>query len=244
MSEDDKAKAFEELYVAEGSDWFWWYGDDHFSGIDDEFDTLFRTHLKNVYKYIKKDYPDFLDEPVISSKEVAKYTLPSAFIDVTMDGKVSNYFEWLNAGEYDPSKDSGAATQVAERLIKKIFFGFNASNFYLRIDFNGLSEDIKKDKIDFMIEFLKPRISAVRISSTNRKSVIDGTIYLKDVKLVWDDIVEVSIPFNGLKLFEGEKAEFIIKVFKNEEFIERVPSFSTLSFEVPDLMFEWVNWRI
>ena len=25
------AKAWEEIYIAEGSDWFWWYGDDHSS---------------------------------------------------------------------------------------------------------------------------------------------------------------------------------------------------------------------
>src|SRR6185295_5914628 len=46
------AHAWEELYIAEGSDWFWWYGDDHNSGNDNAFDTLFRTHLKNVYKFI------------------------------------------------------------------------------------------------------------------------------------------------------------------------------------------------
>lgn len=42
--------AFEALYMAEGSDWFWWFGADQESGNDQEFDDLFRTHLKNVYR--------------------------------------------------------------------------------------------------------------------------------------------------------------------------------------------------
>ena len=38
----DRDRAFEELLIAEGSDWFWWYGDDHSSDHDREFDELFR----------------------------------------------------------------------------------------------------------------------------------------------------------------------------------------------------------
>lgn len=42
-------EAFHALYAAEGSDWFWWFGDDQESGHDDMFDDLFRTHLRSVY---------------------------------------------------------------------------------------------------------------------------------------------------------------------------------------------------
>src|SRR5205085_10359214 len=42
------ARAREEVLIAEGSDWFWWYGDDHSSDHDPEFDDLFRRHLRNV----------------------------------------------------------------------------------------------------------------------------------------------------------------------------------------------------
>jgi len=38
-------RAWEELAVAEGSDWFWWFGDDHSSAQDGLFDRLFRKHL-------------------------------------------------------------------------------------------------------------------------------------------------------------------------------------------------------
>ena len=44
------AEAREEILIAEGSDWFWWYGDDHSSAHDLVFDDLFRRHLRNAYR--------------------------------------------------------------------------------------------------------------------------------------------------------------------------------------------------
>ena len=57
-------KALEEIYAAEGSDWFWWYGEPNNSEHDALFDELFRQNLKNVYVILKKEYPKELDLPV------------------------------------------------------------------------------------------------------------------------------------------------------------------------------------
>ncbi len=54
------AEAWRELYIAEGSDWNWWYSGKAHTGGDNPFDGLYRTHLKNVYKFLKKPMPDFL----------------------------------------------------------------------------------------------------------------------------------------------------------------------------------------
>ncbi len=47
-------KAWESMYAAEGSDWFWWYGDQSAPGIDKPFDLAFTTLLKNVYNYAQQ----------------------------------------------------------------------------------------------------------------------------------------------------------------------------------------------
>jgi alpha-amylase/alpha-mannosidase (GH57 family) len=59
--------AFESVYAAEGSDWFWWYGDDFMlpQGVDWTFDLLFREHLKDVYRALGEQPPAFLDEPIV-----------------------------------------------------------------------------------------------------------------------------------------------------------------------------------
>lgn len=48
--------ARKQIYIAEGSDWFWWYGDD----ASGDFDRLFRMHLGNFYRIIGKPIPDYL----------------------------------------------------------------------------------------------------------------------------------------------------------------------------------------
>ena len=56
----DVKEAWRELYIAEGSDWNWWYAGKAHCGGDNPFDKLYLTHLKNVYKLLKKPIPDFL----------------------------------------------------------------------------------------------------------------------------------------------------------------------------------------
>jgi alpha-amylase/alpha-mannosidase (GH57 family) len=61
---DVQAQAWEEIYTAEGSDWFWWFGEPNNSADDPVFDQQFRLRLQNVYKLLGHDYPPDLDVPV------------------------------------------------------------------------------------------------------------------------------------------------------------------------------------
>ena len=48
-------RAWESLYAAEGSDWFWWYGTDQTAPAGDKpFDLAYITHLNNIYLFAKK----------------------------------------------------------------------------------------------------------------------------------------------------------------------------------------------
>jgi alpha-amylase/alpha-mannosidase (GH57 family) len=64
VSVADADRAYESLLAAEGSDWFWWYGDDHSSSLDAVFDGLFRTHLRRVYEALGASVPDELSRPL------------------------------------------------------------------------------------------------------------------------------------------------------------------------------------
>jgi hypothetical protein len=49
------SRAWEEMYAAEGSDWFWWYGDDQTApGADRPLDAAYLTHLENVYAFARR----------------------------------------------------------------------------------------------------------------------------------------------------------------------------------------------
>ncbi len=56
-------EVLEELYIAEGSDWFWWY-DDFGSELNFVFDELYRMHLSNIYRLMRRNVPHYLDKPI------------------------------------------------------------------------------------------------------------------------------------------------------------------------------------
>jgi len=62
---ENTVAAFEAMYLAEGTDWFWWLGADQDSGHDASFDELFRLHLKSVYRCLGQAPPSELDEPIV-----------------------------------------------------------------------------------------------------------------------------------------------------------------------------------
>lgn len=73
--------SFESLYAAEGSDWFWWYGDDQSAGQESEFDELFRTHLKHIYRGLGRRAPRHLSQPLVPRTVVWSFEHPIGTIE-------------------------------------------------------------------------------------------------------------------------------------------------------------------
>ncbi len=83
VTPEQAADAYFSIYVAEGSDWFWWFGDDQDSGRDDEFDDLFRLHLKNVYRALKARPPEALDRHIVPHEVVWTFSRPPERVERT-----------------------------------------------------------------------------------------------------------------------------------------------------------------
>ena len=93
--------AWQELYAAEGSDWFWWYGDDFDTDYKQEFDRLFRTHLRNVWLFMGLTPPDRLNQSICMTGQPAaadRVTQPVTILTPVIDGLVTDFFEWRGAG--------------------------------------------------------------------------------------------------------------------------------------------------
>ena len=124
--------AMRELFICEGSDWFWWYGEPNDSGRDNIFDYIFREHLKNIYLYLGQEPPHYLDTALTSA--IAKPSrYPKGECTPTMDGKKHDIDEWLNAGCIEIP--DGPVLQE-NKLFDKICFGYDKDNFYLRFYLN------------------------------------------------------------------------------------------------------------
>ena len=237
-------KAWEELYIAEGSDWFWWFGDDHNSGEDDVYDYLFREHLKNVFRKLNKQPPEFLNSPVILPEKEAIFTLPREFLKVHIDGKNSNYFEWSGAGKYNSKSEKVAMDFDIEKIIKEIYFGFDINNFFLRIDtfekYNLLLDENKK----ILIQFISPKNIKILISKNPKgetQAYVNGNI-LNNICI--DKILELGISFKELGFSKREVAEFYIELCEDGNTVERTPIGGILTFEVPDKEFEVKYWDV
>jgi alpha-amylase/alpha-mannosidase (GH57 family) len=127
-------EAWEEIYIAEGSDWCWWYGDDHSSANDETFDYLFRKHLMNVYTLLGASVPEDLHLAIKGKQNRHAILPPVDFIKPTLDGRVTSYFEWQSAGVYHTEAGTTGTMHRAQNLLKSIYFGFDLETLYIRID--------------------------------------------------------------------------------------------------------------
>src|SRR5207248_2903910 len=94
-SEAQRKLAFEEILIAEGSDWNWWYGPEHHSANDREFDELYRKHLSNVYQALGVRPPDYLAQPIIGGTARPSFVPQTVYIHPRITGDTVRYFEWM-----------------------------------------------------------------------------------------------------------------------------------------------------
>lgn len=133
--EAQRKLAFEELLIAEGSDWNWWYGPEHHSANDRDFDELYRTHLANVYQALGALPPDYLLQPIAAGSETRPQYLPqTAYIHPRVTGDLVRYFEWMGAATHTADARSGAMHGKVF-LLDAIYAGIDESYLYGRLDF-------------------------------------------------------------------------------------------------------------
>jgi alpha-amylase/alpha-mannosidase (GH57 family) len=137
------AQAWEEIYIAEGSDWCWWYGDDHRGAGDEQFDRVYRRHLSAVYELLGLDVPLELLRPISSRAGRPRATMPDGLITPTVDGRLTHFYEWAGAGHFDCRLHGGTMHRV-ENYISDIFFGYDRTHVYIRLDFYS-GESIKSN---------------------------------------------------------------------------------------------------
>ena len=133
-TEEQRKLAFEELLIAEGSDWNWWYGPEHSSANDREFDDLYRKHLSNVYQALGAIPPDYLAQPITRTGLNPLFTPQSAFIHPRITGDSVRYFEWMGAAVYTSDRRNGAM-HGKQFLFDSIYAGIDEHFLYGRLDF-------------------------------------------------------------------------------------------------------------
>ncbi|HPU85586.1 MAG TPA: glycoside hydrolase family 57 protein [Candidatus Latescibacteria bacterium] len=249
LSEKVRQEAWEHIYIAEGSDWFWWYGDDFTTALQGEFDRLFRAHLAAVFELINAPVPAWLVKPIRKGRELAA-SKPVSLISPTLDGRSTSYYEWAGAGHFDTRSADGAMAREAP-LVSAIAFGADHYRWYLRIDWSRpLAPDDRSD-LQLVCVFPNRPDTQIIIGPFSKETreipvriVEHGTEVPITPRAVFRDVVECAVPFLLLGAAPGTRVEFVLSVRQGDNEIERWPRDGVLAFDVPTDTFELEHWTV
>jgi hypothetical protein len=199
--------ALEELLIAEGSDWCWWYGPEHDSADRPDFDRLYRSHLANVYRALGQQPPEKLSRPILKVAQQEFRQAPAGFIHPVIDGEVTSYFEWLGAGLYRPDPRSGAM-HGRQFPVREVYYGTNGTSVFLRLDFETLPNETTGG-IELRL-FFAPGDSAA--PETVIVQVEDGAARTTppDIKVALRQLLEIEVPLRAIRAEPGVVLRFQI----------------------------------
>jgi alpha-amylase/alpha-mannosidase (GH57 family) len=253
--EDPGARAARRhLLIAEGSDWFWWYGDEHRSAHDQVFDQLFRAHLVAAHEAVGLVAPAELRSAIKGRFGRSKLDeqVPVRFIRPAIDGQVTHFYEWKLGGRVEGVEGGGAMHSVDARL-QALHYGFDLEHLYVRIDAPALSAADEETVV--AIEITQPRRS--RIEVLVGKGTADGEVRparrfgLQDgrfepgptsARYASRQVIEIAVPFAELAIAPGDLVELAVLRLAGGRTVESLPARSPVVFTAPGADFEAAMW--
>jgi len=240
--------ARQELWIAEGSDWCWWYGPEHSSAHDEEFDFLYRKHLSNIYRLLDTSPPDELAVPIKRPRVEAALFPPTGLIEPVVDGRVTNYFEWLGAGVYSPDFRSGSMHGVVSYL-ECLYYGYSDRAIYLRLDF---SSPFLATHSEFEVRVSVNSKSHFRLHAKARAGKVASMEVRRDeakvevpsgkssgFAAVFERIFEVRLDLAALELAAGEEALLQVSLWVNDLPVQVIPQEGWLKVELTRKFVVW-----
>ena len=190
-TDEQLEEAFDFMLLAEGSDWFWWYGSDQSSGNDDYFGSAYRNLLKNVYTSLGENPPAYLDIPIISPA-AQLFDKPSESIlnsnqALLVNGSTNSNI-WTDAGVIETSD-----------IISKIQYRFSDEHLYVSIQksSSSMQESNPWVNTDLDIYIESPSRTKIRRSSVPSKDGVTSIQQFLGIETTQ------AIFHNGEKLKDG-----------------------------------------
>ncbi|MGC2111017.1 MAG: glycoside hydrolase family 57 protein [Candidatus Korobacteraceae bacterium] len=248
VSEEQRRIAWEELLIAEGSDWNWWYGPEHHSANDRDFDELYRKHLSNVYHALEGIPPEELSTPIASGIVRPEYIPQTAYVNARVDGLVSGYFEWMGAASYT-SDQRTSAMHGKQFLLDAVYAGLDASSVSGRLDFHhGIPEGayrlvvnlevwrekaVRKaasDSYRLVVDAQGPKLNKWVLSNGEERhqlasfDVNDGDdANTNGVEVALEQIFEMRVPFALIKAQEGSRIRLRFAIWREHLPVDSLP---------------------
>jgi hypothetical protein len=246
------ARARRHCYAAEGSDWFWWYGEDFASEQLAEFDALFRGHVVQAARLAGAAAPAEALQPIkrleaiAASAEARPLRDPTVLFTPTLDGRETTFFEWQGSGLYRPGQPRGSM-YGGSHAFGVLRFGFDLEALHLRLDpvesspraaevGNHLRVEVVSRGRQVEVDFELQPDGQRREGRAPGGQAAGHSAFL--------DVLEISIPFAALGLAAGDKVSLAIHVLRSQVEVERLPRYGFVTVIVPDRDFDGVHWRV
>ncbi len=243
--DQEQVKAVENLlHISQGSDWFWWYGRENYTPDIAVFDNLFRQNLIKIYYILQQPVPEALARPIAEAAHAERLVIgqPQDYLDALIDGRISDFFEWLDAGRIDINS-YGGAMNIANPIVKTMYFGFDAAHIYLRID-------TKKDARTYFENGF-----SLRISLQSEKKLWQGTIAKKEQQVALDGfsdaargavgrIIEIKLPLSLLAVGQGGIFKLKLEWSFDGRPFQSIPYGDPIGITVPDDRAYAANWQV
>jgi hypothetical protein len=239
------AASYESLLAAEGSDWCWWYGPEHSSANDAEFDAFYRKLLTDVYLSLGAAAPDILAEPIKLQPERGLILPPSAHLAVKVDGRESSYFEWLGSGLYSTDRSS-SAMHGRLMLLHELRYGFDATRIFLRVDVfaNALAElrDAEfritlraEQEVRVVVHLEGGKVSGYLVESRDMCLLGPDEV----VRVACDKILEVSVAKELFVLGDRKSISVGVALWEGGLPVDVLPAEGVLEIRLGDEHFGW-----
>ncbi|HYY46337.1 MAG TPA: glycogen/starch synthase [Candidatus Angelobacter sp.] len=245
---DDAAKmasARREALIAEGSDWFWWFGRSHDSGMDQIWDSLFRLHLRNIYMSLGQDPPAGLYQPITKDAEGMASKRPDRKITPKLNGVVDDD-EWRAGGYVDVSAIFGAM-HPPKGAVRRIWFGHDDRNLYLRFDLTG--DGGRRHPVELEMRFtghagpsrqLRARPQggefALELNRLDGDGQTDNPAWTSRASA--GPALAFAVPFDALGYDPGETIEMVATAYEGGQPVEQLPPTGAIAVRVPGDVFQ------
>ncbi len=207
------------LRALEGSDWYWWFGDDHFTAQRDLFDELFHAHLRVVFRAAGREAPplpapDARREDVRPAREPIERVRPR--------GLPEDLFEWQSAGWFELHAAGGAMTR-ARRVARRLLFGFEEGVLHLAVEREA---PIVKGRVFF---------------ATPQPRGFDSVLDAPEWKLPW---LRFEIALADLAALPGALLRLRLELETQDGELLHWPGGRLARLRVPDAEFQAARWYV
>jgi hypothetical protein len=167
---------------------------------------------------------------------------PRDYMEALIDGRISDFFEWQDAGRIDINS-YGGAMNIANPIVKTLYFGFDDGHVFLRID-------TKKDALTYFENGF-----SLQISMQSAKEFWQGIILKKEQTLTMENfpggaagaasrIIEIKLPLDILKIAQGDIFELRLAWSFNGQPFQAIPYGDPIRITVPDGKAYAANWQV